>query len=190
MRPAVAASASDKHFDANGLASGFLKSSGMSEWWLLDSGASRSVLSTKFVKDLPSRERPLPEPLGFTTASGEPVDIDREAYVGVTLGLDRHGKIARQKCSLRCMIANVEHNLLSITQLVRMGLNFSTNSRETLLEFKVLIDRPVAWSGAPSESREQEVQHADRAVREVQRRVQTQAIEVGVQTVHQLANII
>lgn len=113
MRPAVAASASDTHFNANGLASGFLKSSSMSEGWLLDSGASRSVLSTKFVKDLPSRERPLPEPVWFTTASGEPVDIDREAYVGVTLGLDRHGKVARQKGSLRCMIANVEHNLLS-----------------------------------------------------------------------------
>lgn len=81
---------------------GFVKSSldkecDLSEWWLLDTGASGSIVSSRFVAQHPTlKERALPSPLTFTTASGEKVSIDRETMIAVQLELHCDGRISRR----------------------------------------------------------------------------------------------
>lgn len=103
----------------------------MNEWWLLDSGASRSVLSSKWVHQYNIiKERTLQEPLKFSTASGELVSIDREVHCKCLLETYRQGRLVKQATVLRALVADVQHNLLSTSQMVRMGwtVTFSPES--------------------------------------------------------------
>lgn len=133
---------------------GFLRSAPgdiqMSEWWLLDSGASRSVIGEKFLGEYQvERSRKLDNPLTFSTANGERITVDRECFVPVIVELLSHGRNIKQRCSLRCLVAPVEHNLLSITQLARMGWSMLISPEETVLRYKELTHFPVVWGGVP-----------------------------------------
>lgn len=133
---------------------GFLRSAPseveMSEWWLLDSGASRSVISERFVENYhPERSRKLESPLCFSAANGTKIHVTQECFVPVILDLLSNGRQIRQRCSLRCLIAPVEHNLLSVTQLARMGWSLLISPEETVLKYRELTHYPIVWGGVP-----------------------------------------
>ena len=95
--------------------------------WLLDSGASRSVISTKYVhryKILYKRE--LEQPLTFSTASGEHVEVRTELMVEAFFWVWEESlkKHIKRNFELRCLLSPVQHNLLSLGQMARHGWRF------------------------------------------------------------------
>lgn len=122
----------------------------LSEWWLVDSGASRSVVSEEFLSGYEiSKQRNLPTPLGFSTASGEVMSVSREVQLVVILELFRHGKLSKQKVTIRALVAPVQHNLLAVSQLTRMGWSFTMSNQGNVLQLKDHELYPVMWAGVP-----------------------------------------
>ena len=98
--------------------------------WLVDSGASRTVVSSDALQTYKVlRERTLQSPMQFRTASGEQVQIDHECMLEVffptTIEYDdwETQKIIRYE--IRAVIGPVEHNLLSVSSITKMGATFS-----------------------------------------------------------------
>ena len=129
----------------------FLKSNleevSLQNWWLLDSGASRSVVSEKF---LPSyhveRERNLEPPLTFSTASGEKVSITREVLIRVDLKTD-YGNT--KPVLMRCLVSSVEHSLISLYGMSRQGWSFRITPEICEITFKDVRLSPIIWANCP-----------------------------------------
>ena len=123
----------------------------MAEFWLLDSGASRSVISTRFINQYQVvRERNLEVPLGFTTASGEAMSISREAQVRCQLEVMRGQRIMKQTVILRVLVAEVQHNLLSTNQMQRMGWQIVFSPDDGIsCELRGAVVHPIVWAGVP-----------------------------------------
>lgn len=98
-------------------------------YWLVDTGASRTVMSHDAVKMYKVlRERKLEEPLIFYTANAEEVRIDKEVFIEVFFRVvDINGKTKIQKFELRSAVGPVQHNLLGVAQMVRTGAALEFN---------------------------------------------------------------
>ena len=98
-------------------------------YWLVDTGASRTVMSEDAVKMYKVlKERKLTEPLVFYTASAEDVRIDREVFIEVFFRVtDFSGKTKLQRFELRSTVGPVQHNLLGVAQMVRTGAALEFN---------------------------------------------------------------
>ena len=123
-------------------------------FWLLDSGASRTVISRKFLESYKVlKERELPQPLKFATANGQCIEISEEVVIQAHFScIDIDVAAAKPKrvgFELRCLVADVENNILSITQLARKGwtLNIGPDGASVYSD-SVLIEASV-WSGVP-----------------------------------------
>ena len=98
--------------------------------WLVDSGASRTVVSAQALKVYRVlRERDMTTPINFRTTSGEQVAIERECMLEVffpTMIEHEDGeKVKIVRYEIRAVIGQVEHNLLSVHGLTRMGATFT-----------------------------------------------------------------
>ena len=98
-----------------------------SSWWLLDSGASTTVLSEKFaheygvdVSKMFSKDSP------YRAANGTPVKMLGKAEVGVgVVMVDEWGESrVKRHAKLRAMIGNIQHNIISTTSLCKTGWQF------------------------------------------------------------------
>lgn len=63
-------------------------------------------------------EQVLDNPLTFSTASGEHMQIDREVQVRCQLEVHRNNRVVRQVVVLRVLVADVQHNLSSTSQMI------------------------------------------------------------------------
>ena len=93
-------------------------------FWLLDSGASRSVINKSFLQFYKIlRRRLLDEPLTFSTASGEEMVVTTEVIVEAHFWVQDgpHGRASKRPFELRCLVSEVQHNLLSMFQVCRQG---------------------------------------------------------------------
>ena len=119
-------------------------------WFLLDSGASRSVISDKYLPlyDV-VKTRTLEEPLKFSTASGEKVSINTEVVVKVTIELYDQDRMVQTPVHLRALVSRVQHNLLSIFQVSRQGWEFTMSKGACSLKIGKLKLFPIIWSSCP-----------------------------------------
>ena len=120
-------------------------------WWLIDSGASRSVVSSEFVKQYPIlHERQLEQAMIFSTASGEKVSLDHEVVIGVCLHASRDGVTwGKRRFELRCLVAPVQHNLLSAMQVARQGWHISMCGDACVIATETCTLECVTWAGCP-----------------------------------------
>ena len=122
----------------------------LSSWWLIDSGASRSVLSTSFVNKYEIvKERKLVPPLRFTTASGETMEIDREVFCKLPLSFYEHNVIVQRQVTVRALVAPVQHNLLSVYQMSRQGWTFLMRKELCSLSLGQMTYYPLIWASCP-----------------------------------------
>ena len=102
---------------------------GQSEfWWLLDSGASATVMATSsvnaygaWVADMKHEQ--------FRAANGSKVDIDGTAtitvWVGFRTGMDKDWVPDYKSAKLKCLVGGISHNIMSTTTLCECGWEFN-----------------------------------------------------------------
>ena len=96
-------------------------------WWLLDSGASSTVLSQTYLGAFGAALREDETLAGFRAANGSSVSMTGSAEIGVhmfmsdTDGRERVWKKAR----LKVLVGSIQHNILSITALADSGWKFT-----------------------------------------------------------------
>jgi len=102
-------------------------------WWMLDSGASRTVISRRSLHFYTiNRSRKLNPPMVFFTASGERVEIEDEVVVVARFRMTSEPK--SKTLEIRALVSDVQHNLLSVGQCVSRGWNFHYTQDEVVLE--------------------------------------------------------
>ena len=123
----------------------------MTEWWLLDSAASRSVISEKWIsKYQVLKQRRLESALSFTTASGQAMTIDQEVQVRCHLETYSQNKLVKVPVVLRVLVADTQHNLLSTSQMMRMGWTICFSQEDGVTcEMKGSMIHPMLWVGVP-----------------------------------------
>ena len=122
----------------------------LASWWLMDSGASRSVVSNKFLDRYQvEKTRDLEQPLGFSTASGQRVEITREVVVKVPVELYSRDKQVVMPVSIRALVSDVEHNLLSVVEMARKGWEFVVNQKECVVSIGQYKLYPIMWANCP-----------------------------------------
>ena len=121
-------------------------------YWLVDTGASRTVISDDAVKMYKVlRERRLDEPLVFYTANAAEVRIDKEVFIEVVFKvIDFKGKSKLQRFELRAAVGPVQHNLIGVAQMVRTGasLHYDHDGCKIFVSETSHIDCSI-WCGVP-----------------------------------------
>ena len=121
-------------------------------WWLLDSAASKSVVSKRYLDRYEIvRSRTLETPLVFQTADGNRISINFEVVLKVGLNLleAETGRPTLRTVQVRALVSNVEHNLLSVYQVCRQGWSFKMSGDQCELQLKHLKCHPIIWSFCP-----------------------------------------
>ena len=122
----------------------------LGSWWLIDSGASRSVVGEQFLDRYEvMKERLISPPLVFTTASGERMSVGREACIRLPLEFHQNESIAHKFVVVRALVAPVEHNLLSAHQMTRHGWTFAMRKDSCVLSLGSLVCYPMIWACCP-----------------------------------------
>ena len=121
-------------------------------FWLVDTGASRTVMSDDAVKMYRViRERKLEDPLIFYTASAEEVRIDREVVIEAFFKVcDFNGRSKTQRFELRAAVGPVQHNLIGVSKMVRTGaaLEYNHDGCKIFVSESSHIDCHI-WCGVP-----------------------------------------
>ena len=108
---------------------------GDAEWWLLDSGASVTVLidhnAAHYGVDLSSVQvAGETEDRQYAAANGSPVTMVGRCRVDVVLALTcQHDGRKMVQASMSALIGSTKHNILSVTHLVWKGWTFQQSSR-------------------------------------------------------------
>ena len=119
----------------------------LASWWLLDSGASRSVVSSRFLdKYEVVKTRDLEQPLGFSTASGQRVEINKEVILKVQIELYSQTLVP---VNVRALVSDVEHNLLSVVEMARKGWEFLVNQKECVVSIGQFKLYPIMRANCP-----------------------------------------
>ena len=126
------------------------------QYWLVDSGASRTVIAESALgKYKILKERHLDEPLLFQTADAGEVVVQKEVVVECyfrVLNFDDNAssRTCIQKFEIRAVVGPVQHNLLSVSQLVRSGHHFVFDSDGCVIQVSELkrINCTI-WCGVP-----------------------------------------
>ena len=122
----------------------------LGSWWLIDSGASRSVVGEQFLDRYEvMKERLISPPLVFTTASGERMSVGREACIRLPLEFHQNESIVHKFVVVRALVAPVEHNLLSAHQMTRHGWTFAMRKDSCVLSLGSLVCYPMIWACCP-----------------------------------------
>ena len=95
-------------------------------WWLLDSGASTTVLAENSVSAFSAAISPEVVE-GFSAANGSQVQMKGRAEVGVHMFMSTSSGNERtwKKAKLRVLVGNIKHNILSVTSLADSGWKFT-----------------------------------------------------------------
>ena len=97
-----------------------------STWWLLDSGASTSVLAQSSASAFNAaigKECPG----GFLAANGSSVQMAGSAEIGVHMFMpdEQGGEQCWKKARMKVLVGNIRHNILSVTALADSGWKFT-----------------------------------------------------------------
>ena len=97
-----------------------------SMWWLLDSGASATVMASRFADMYGLNLSQHKAGDVFKAANGSNVDMLGETQVVAKVRMSswEHGSSVDKKAQIRALVGNVRHNILSTTTLCRMGWEF------------------------------------------------------------------
>ena len=98
-----------------------------STWWLLDSGASTTVLAERFAKLYGVSTHDLPQDASqYRAANGTEVKMKGRASVGVNVLMTSEwgDQQTERHAQLRALIGNIQHNIISTTSLCRAGWEF------------------------------------------------------------------
>ena len=97
-----------------------------SMWWLLDSGASATVMASRFADMYGLNLNQLRNGDVFKAANGSNVDMLGETQVVAKVRMSswENGSSVEKKAQIRALVGNVRHNILSTTTLCRMGWEF------------------------------------------------------------------
>ena len=101
------------------------------DWWLIDSGASVSVISERNVRNykIVSRE-PYVSSAGFFAANGSPVKMSERVKLEVTLQTVRNGETQNTRVLIACLVGDTKSNILSTGSLVKNGWAIQMSSDE------------------------------------------------------------
>ena len=97
-----------------------------SMWWLLDSGASATVMASRFADMYGLNLNQLRTGDVFKAANGSNVDMLGETQIVAKVRMSswEDGGHVDKKAQIRALVGNVRHNILSTTTLCRMGWEF------------------------------------------------------------------
>ena len=95
-------------------------------WWLLDSGASTTVLAESSAAAFSAAISPQ-NVEGFSAANGSQVRMCGTAEVGVHMFMSTSTGDERiwKKARLKVLVGNIKHNILSVTSLADSGWRFT-----------------------------------------------------------------
>ena len=118
-------------------------------WWLIDSGASASVVSSKFIDSYEVHQvmdLPMDNDHGFSSASGEIIRPSRMVCIKAHFKMlsihDPKHKIW-QDCLITAFVANAPNNVLSLGTLLRKGWTLGSSGSEVQVihdDFRLDID--------------------------------------------------
>ena len=96
-------------------------------WWLLDSGASTTVLAERYAKlyGIDCKDLPQDDSM-YRAANGIEVKMKGKAVVGVNVFMtnDWGDQKFERHAQLRALIGNIQHNIISTTSLCKAGWEF------------------------------------------------------------------
>lgn len=133
--------ASDSHRDA--------------DWWLIDSGASASVVSARFVdryrivKSVSLKPNSGP---GFSTASGEvifPTSLVCLRVFFTMVATNDPSKTFLKECWISAFVADAPNNVLSVGNLLRKGWSLGSDGGEVSVHFGNFRLSSVTWQNVP-----------------------------------------
>ena len=106
-----------------------------STWWLLDSGASATVLAQSccdaYGVNVPSS---CMDQSKYRAANGSPVEITGQAEFSVWMFLRSEQQDEWKKAQLKCLVGNIRHNIISTTLLCKSGWYFKQEPNGFSLE--------------------------------------------------------
>ena len=96
------------------------------QWWLLDSGASSTVMASRFVEVYGGKLKPQSDANRFRAANGSAVNMCGETEVVAMVSMFSEEKGAREerKACLKTLVGDIRHNILSTTTLCKLGWEF------------------------------------------------------------------
>ena len=123
-------------------------------WWLIDSGASASVVSSRFLSDYRVIEERTLEPFsdGFSSASGETIHPSKLVCIATSFHMISlvDPKVSCWKvCRILAFVADVPNNVLSVGSLLSRGWKLSNNGSEMVVSFDDFRLDVVTWMNVP-----------------------------------------
>ncbi|MEM1009490.1 MAG: hypothetical protein AAGJ35_10835, partial [Myxococcota bacterium] len=99
------------------------------QWWLLDSGASVTVMAHRSCGMYASWVNPVQVDADLRAANGGNVDVVGSTDVRVWIQFldEKSGRTYHKKASLRALVAKIQHNILSTTTMCGTGWSFWQN---------------------------------------------------------------
>jgi len=119
------------------------------DWWLIDSGASVSVISEKNVRNykVVSRE-PYVSSSGFFAANGSPERMFERVKLEVTLQTVRNGETRNTRVLIACLVGDTKSNILSTGSLLKNGWAIQMSSEEFSMKHSSGLECQLAeWGG-------------------------------------------
>ena len=100
-------------------------------WWLLDSGASVTVLAEAHVATYHVEVQPLGDPSRFRAANGSVVEMKGQTELSVDLFMTElnNPNGSWKQAKLKVLIGSTKHNILSTTALTQSGWSFVQSSK-------------------------------------------------------------
>ena len=131
-----------------------LETRGQDNWWLIDSGASVTVLSESALKNGSFRiisEEIVKDGPRFFAANGTEVTMKKKVVVQTYLSMINHvGETVEREIKLSALVGNTSNNILSTTQLVERGWNVNLGKKSQLIhEGMGLSADLMSWAGCP-----------------------------------------
>ena len=127
---------------------------GQDNWWLIDSGASVTVLSESAVKNGSFRivsEEVVKDGPRFFAANGTEVSMKKKVVLQTFLRMNNHcGETVEREIKLSALVGNTSNNILSTTQLVERGWTVNLGKKSQLIhEGMELSADLISWAGCP-----------------------------------------
>ena len=96
------------------------------QWWLLDSGASSTVMASRFVEVYGGKLKPQSDANRFRAANGSAVNMcgETEVVAMVSMFSEEKGSREERKACLKTLVGDIRHNILSTTTLCKLGWEF------------------------------------------------------------------
>ena len=119
-------------------------------WWLLDSGASVTVMSAQYETQYTFSELgEVTQKGGFAAANGSPVKMTKRGCAKVSFEIFKSRESDEKRVhsvSLKCFVGNTKHNILSVPQLMENGWDIHFTSSGCYLEHHSgVVIGEIAW---------------------------------------------